>query len=98
MREIKFRAWDEDKYRWCERGEILLTLDGDWRDWLFLPLFSTAEERFSLRLKGNVLVFNYRQGMLSFNCLAMPIFCNVEQKLSAVLRLGFVRPTQTFTD
>jgi hypothetical protein len=31
MREIKFRAWDEDKYRWCERGEILLTLDGDWR-------------------------------------------------------------------
>jgi hypothetical protein len=31
MREIKFRAWDEDNYRWCERGEILQTLDGDWR-------------------------------------------------------------------
>lgn len=30
-RPIKFRAWDEEKYRWCERGEILLTLDGDWR-------------------------------------------------------------------
>ena len=31
MRIIKFRAWDNHKGAWCKDGEILLTLDGDWR-------------------------------------------------------------------
>src|SRR5688500_2109482 len=29
MRELKFRAWDIDKRRWCEE-ELLLDKDGEW--------------------------------------------------------------------